>query len=774
MAYLVVVDSAGERRIELGDRLVIGRDKASDVVLDDPMVSLRHAEVRRAGDGFEIADLGSRHGTYVREAKIKTSALQDGDEILLGVHRLRFEERGAGAAANDGLQFDDVTPPFQTRIAVQRTQFRSADELSEHEIRADYEKLRAAFEIAAAAGDEREIRPLLERILHSAISVMGAERTAAVLVDPSDGTPFLRLTANKDSRDEVVSLSTKLLAEVMRRREGVMVGGPQMTAGRSESMAAQRIRTAMCAPLLYRDQVLGVLYVDSRITGRRFEAKDLEVLVALANQAAGSLKAALSIDEVERVRSEARERTEQVLRHLPEGVVLLDGERRIAFANDVAAEILAALDIEYDQPLPATLGGIPLDKLAGGRFHRFEPARQPRRILDAAAIPTDDSGGLLLVLRDVTAERVREEESERQERLAIVGRLVAGVAHDLNNVLTVILTCADALRDNDDPSDVQLCAADIAEAGKRAARLNRQLLVFSATSSGKIETVDAADVVEQLGTLWGRLLADRIRIEIRCSARPAPVQVDRSHLEQAILNLVVNARDAARPGGSLVLEVREAATSLEARAIEILAIDDGVGMEPEVAERIFEPFFTTKGAAGTGLGLATVHRVVRGANGTIDVRSRPGEGTTFRIVLPRATATPSRSSSDSARTAGARTGTVLLVEDHDAVREAAARTLRAAGHRVIASATAEDALAQAERHDGAIDVLVADLVLPGMTGLDLAAQLRRSHSALHVVYMSGYLDETTSVRVAREGALFLAKPFGGHALLAQIAARSDD
>ena len=774
MPFLVFLDSGGERRFEVGDRLVIGRDPATDVVIDDPMVSLRHAEVVRAEDGFKINDLGSRHGTYVRESKIKSAALVDGDEILLGVHRLRFEDRAVDDAdSNGGLQFDDLTPPVQTRVAVQRTRFRAAAELSERELRADYEKLRAAFEIAAAAGGEREVRPLLERILHSAVTVMGAERTAAVLVDPRDGTPFLRLSVNMDTRDEPVSLSTKLLAEVMRRREGVMVGGPQVgPGGRSESMAAQRIRTAICAPLLYRDQVLGVIYVDSRITGRRFEEKDLEVLVALANQAAGSLKAALSIDEVERVRSHERERTQQVLRHLPDGVVLLDGERRIVFANLVGDELLQALEVDRDQPLPDRLGSLPLDQLADGRFHRFEAALRPRRILEAAAIPTDDGLGLLLVLRDVTADRVREEQSERQERLAIVGRLVAGVAHDLNNVLTVILTCADAMHESDDLAEVRELAGDIFESGKRASRLNRQLLVFSTSSSGKVETVDAAEIVEEVGQLWGRLLADRIKIEIRCGVRPAPVRIDRAHLEQTVLNLVVNARDAARPGGSLVLEVREAAIASGERGIEMLAIDDGVGMEPEIAERIFEPFFTTKGEAGTGLGLATVHRVVRNAGGTIDVRSQPGQGTTFRILLPRAAPSAGRVRAESIPMAAPRTGTVLLVEDHDAVREATARALRSAGHHVLSAGTAEEALEMVQNGQ-AVDVLVADLVLPGMTGLDLAAELRRRHPAVHVVYMSGYLDEGTSARVAREGALFLAKPFGGKALLYQVGARGD-
>jgi CheY-like chemotaxis protein len=210
-----------------------------------------------------------------------------------------------------------------------------------------------------------------------------------------------------------------------------------------------------------------------------------------------------------------------------------------------------------------------------------------------------------------------------------------------------------------------------------------------------------------------------------------------------------------------------------ARCIELLAIDDGVGMPPEVADRIFEPFFTTKGQGGTGLGLATVQRVVRAAGGTIAVRSSPGEGTTFRILLPAAEAPAARARTDSGSLTAERRTTVLLVEDHPAVRDAAARALRAAGHVVLPAGDGQEALRLVAGHQGAIDVLVADLVLPGMTGLDLAAELRRRNPRVHVVYVSGYLDDGTSERVAREGAVFLAKPFGGKALLEKVAEQFD-
>jgi signal transduction histidine kinase len=775
MAAIVLLEAAGERRVEVGEGIVIGRDPSSDLPLEDPMVSLRHAQVIRTESGYEIRDLGSRHGTYVGDDKVETIRLKDGDEILLGLQRLRFDEaapQAAGVPRRTTTWIDSFDAAPASKVGAARAGFRPAAEIEdEAELRADYEKLRAALAIASAAGAEREVRPLLERILHTAIAVIGAERTAAVLVDPKDGTPFLRLELNRNQGEEPASLSTKLLSEVMRRGEGVLVTGGVIADRRSESMAAQGIRSAMCSPLLYRDEVLGVLYVDSRIFERRFQDKDLEVLAAFANQAAASLKAALSIEEVDRVRSSERSRMQQVLRTLQDGVILVDGEHRIAFANDAALRLAPALGISPDQPVPDPLAGIRLTDLTGGggRVHRHTTATSPRRIFEltgARAVDEQGGEGCLLVIRDVTEERTREQQAERQERLATIGKLVAGVAHDFNNLLTVILTSADGIEQGP-PDEVPALTRDITEAGSRAARLTRQLLVFSSASAGTVEVVDVGEMATEIARMWSRLLAGRMHVVVRGGPSPARVLIDRAHLEQILLNLIVNARDATAPGGHLWLDVRVEERGGE-RWVALTATDDGSGMDPEVARRIFEPFFTTKGHAGTGLGLATVQRVVRAAGGTIEVESEPGRGTSFRIRLPATDAIVVRRRSETEQ-AGRLRATVLVVEAHAAVRDASARALRSARHTVLAAPDGEQALRLAEQHGWAIDLLVAGLVMPGMTGEDLAAALRPRCPRLRVLYTSGYFDDSVVERAARDGADFLAKPYGGQTLCDRVA-----
>jgi signal transduction histidine kinase/CheY-like chemotaxis protein len=771
MGVIVLYGSKGARRVPIADRLVVGRDPESDVVLDDPMVAPRHVEIRRAGERFELHDLGSRHGTYVNEHKVRTALLANGDEILVGVHRIRFEERERAAGSTEAAEGSAAALPARP------TRFRRASEIAdEAELRADYEKLRAAFAIAAVAGGAREVRPLIERILGAALEVAGAERAAAVVVDPQSGVPFLRLTLNAaDPGDDEVALSTQLVAEMLRRREGVIVTGAVVADRPSESMAAQRIRTAMCAPLLHRDEVLGLIYVDSRLTGRRFDDKDLELLEAFANQAADALKAALSVEDVERARAEERARLEGILRHFPDGVLLLDGERRVRFANGAARRILGDVGLDPDAALPPALGDLRLDAIVDGRVHRVELGERPRRILELAGTRSAElGGGLVLAVRDVTAERTREEQVERHERLAVLGRLAAGVAHDFNNLLTVILTYSEAVARDPASAHAPAYARRIRDCGESAARLSRQLLVFAAPGSTGVETVDAGALVEEMGRLWSRLLADRLRVVIRRPARPALIRIDRSQLEQVVLNLIINARDATPHGGTLTLAVQEVSEqpggeALPARTcVEITAEDDGVGMAPEIAERAFEPFFTTKGEDGTGLGLATVHAVVQRAGGTIAVSSRAGHGSCFRILLP-AGAAPPRAPADVARPS-LRRATILVVEDHAAVREATARTLRDAGHMVFAAADAAEALARAETLGQGLELVVVDLVLPAITGEDLVTELRRRRPGLRVLYVSGFLGASVNERLAREGAEVLAKPFGGEALLERVTA----
>jgi CheY-like chemotaxis protein len=347
------------------------------------------------------------------------------------------------------------------------------------------------------------------------------------------------------------------------------------------------------------------------------------------------------------------------------------------------------------------------------------------------------------------------------------------VAHDFNNLLTAIngyaalgiesLPAGDPLRED---------LEEIRRAGARAADLTRQLLAFGRRQVLKPESLDPGDVVLGVQKMLGRLLGETVHLVTDLQPGAWRVRADRGQVEQVLVNLAVNARDAMPDGGRLslstanvVVSEREAARHAEGMAGEFVRLrvtDTGVGMPPEVLARVFEPFFTTKEPGkGTGLGLSTVYGIVHQSRGFVGVKSAPGAGTTFDVFLPRDTAAgvaESRGSGSAARRDAA--GEVVLVaEDEEQVRSLVVSRLAARGYAVLSAADGREALQVAERRRDRIDVLVADVVMPRMSGPELARQLRRSHPETAAVFISGYAEEPLLREgVARE-AVFLSKPF---------------
>jgi two-component system cell cycle sensor histidine kinase/response regulator CckA len=378
--------------------------------------------------------------------------------------------------------------------------------------------------------------------------------------------------------------------------------------------------------------------------------------------------------------------------------------------------------------------------------------------------------GVCSIATDITDRRrnakVRAELEQRlaqTQRLESVGQLAGGVAHDFNNLLSVILTCVGfAQRELPADSPVREDVEEIGRAADRAAALTRQLLMFSRREVVKPEVIDAGALVRDLERLLNRTLSERIALRISIGPGIAPVLADRAQLEQVLVNLAVNARDAMPGGGTLAIAVNPAPAG-----VRITVADEGVGMEPDVVEHAFEPFFTTKEAGeGTGLGLATVHGIVTDSGGTVEIDSTPGTGTVVTIWLPAtaegATVAPEvRTPADHATTGA----TVMVVEDQDPVRRQACRILEAHGYRVYEASGAEEAL------DGwrDVDVLVTDVVMPGMTGQELAERARTRTPAVKVVYMSGHTEDVIVRNGARAGAIaFVQKPFTRDSLLRSI------
>jgi signal transduction histidine kinase/ActR/RegA family two-component response regulator len=387
------------------------------------------------------------------------------------------------------------------------------------------------------------------------------------------------------------------------------------------------------------------------------------------------------------------------------------------------------------------------------------------------------------------ADRRRQEEARRtlqvqaaeSQKLESIGRLAGGVAHDFNNLLTVILSCGLELRDtlrDGTPGDPEL-ASDVLTAAQRAAELTGQLLAFARKQVISPEVVDLNDVLRQAHKLLGRVIGEDIRLCEELAEGLWPVRCDRGLIGQVIMNLAVNARDAMPTGGTLTLSTANLSLApgdplpepeLTPGRYVVLGIrDTGPGMLPEVLEHLFEPFFTTKGAGrGTGLGLATVYGIVKQSGGFVTVRSAPGEGTWFEVLLPATTPSRSEPARERARASGG-SETILVVEDEPKVREIVVRALRSAGYRVLEAASGAEAV-ERERHTAEpIHLLLTDVVMPGLDGREAAERILAKRPGTRVLYVSGYTrDAINRHGVLDDGIDFISKPFTPDALRARV------
>jgi two-component system cell cycle sensor histidine kinase/response regulator CckA len=398
-------------------------------------------------------------------------------------------------------------------------------------------------------------------------------------------------------------------------------------------------------------------------------------------------------------------------------------------------------------------------------------------------------GSLLANARDLTRERALEAQVEHAQRMEAVGRLAGGIAHDFNNQLMAINGYAALVAEGLPPGDPLRPDIDaIREAGERAAALTRQLLAFSRRQTLQPTVLDVGAVVASLRTILARLLGEDVTLFVRADPEVGSVWADRPQLEQVVVNLVTNARDAMQAGGALAIETTEVEIGADdhrlrppavpGRYVRLAVTDTGTGIDAETLEHIFEPFFTTKERGrGTGLGLSTVDGVVAQSGGFVAVESAPGRGSTFDVFLPLTTASlgeRAAPSPDEIATAPHGTETVLLVEDEPAVRAVAGRILRELGYDVIEATGPTQALVIASGHPGPIDILLTDVVMPEMNGRELAEKLAERMPGLSVVFMSGYSPESVfRDGYLVEGAAYLQKPFTREDLAARVRAQLD-
>ena len=490
-------------------------------------------------------------------------------------------------------------------------------------------------------------------------------------------------------------------------------------------------------------------------------------------------------------RRAAEEQYRRIVETTMEGIWLIDAKDQTTFVNEALARMLGTTAAAMQgRPISEFHEGDELSKaeqsIARRRAGVSEQLEIKLRRSDGTEIDAllnanpmfDEHGaytGALAMVRDVTESleqekhRQRLEEKLRQSQgLQSIGQLAGGIAHDFNNLLMGIrgygeLALGRLERGEDSAADD---IRDMLEASERATQLTRQLLAFGRRQVLQPEVVNLNDVVTGMQKLLRQLIGDQIELVTILSETPALVDVDRTQLEQVIVNLAVNARDAMLDGGRLAIEI-----SLPGAASEeaLLAVsDNGCGMDAETAAHVFEPFFSTKGAAGSGFGLATVHGIVSQSGGHMSLDSRPGQGTTFSIFLPLSKEADSAPPNALAEAEGG-AETILVVDDDPTVRTIVGIMLDDLGYHVLAADGGEKALELATASDSEVDLILTDLVMPGPSGRETARHVRGLFPAAKVLYMSGYTDDVDIRSGALEpGTAFIQKPFGAEQLGASL------
>ena len=467
---------------------------------------------------------------------------------------------------------------------------------------------------------------------------------------------------------------------------------------------------------------------------------------------------------------------QSLLDHLPDIVSLRDLDNRVLACNarlerlkGVGAGELVGKKLEG---AGAFDGGPPSRPVRGEQWLTFADGH--RELVEMLTAPIRDAEGktvaILAIGRDITAARAAEEQLRAVQKMEAIGRLAGGVAHDFNNLLSVILSYTNLAMEELPPEhELQADLAEILAAGKRGEGLTKQLLAFSRRQLLHMAPLAIGDVVDSVGSMLKRVIGEDIALDIRRNDSSALAKVDRAQIEQVIMNVAINGREAMPDGGRLTITTANVALD-DARAmaldlprgdyVELAVTDTGTGMDQATLRRVFEPFFTTKGRGkGTGLGLAMAYGIIRQSGGAIAIESVPGVGTTVRIFLPEylalsevpAPRPPSQPKLHQRET-------VLVVEDEGPLRTVARRVLNGAGYDVLAAANAEEALRMAQEVGDRIDIVFTDVVMPGMNGGELVERLLALHPRMKVVFTSGYTDE----KLARSGVgdhRFLPKPY---------------
>jgi PAS domain S-box-containing protein len=633
---------------------------------------------------------------------------------------------------------------------------------------------------------------VLDAICLGARELLGDEVAGLQLVPPDDpsvlelvamrGRDALELRGARTPRGD--GISWRAIAE-----DRLVVSEEYQDDEHASQLLRERgICAAMAAPVHESGRPVGSLIVASHQPGRRYSSIERDMLLAFADHASLALSDARSIQamrEADAARIQARFRS--LVNSSSDMITVIDSGGQIVFASPSVERSLVLPERGYEGTLLALLIH-PEDRSRATDFLTEvardrapgEPVEWRMRAADGTWMEVEtiatgqlddpDIQGIVLNSRNVTERKRLESQLRQSQRLESVGQLAGGIAHDFNNFLSVIRGYARFLIDGmDEDEPLRSDAVEIEKAAERASRLTTQLLVFSRHEPVPHRVVDVADVLSGLTSLLARTLGENIDLRTDVERPLSRVKADPTQIEQVLVNLAVNARDAMPSGGELHIELANVEDSRGAPAVRLRVRDSGAGMTPDVVDRAFEPFYSTKPKGeGTGLGLATVYGIVTKAGGSIEIDSTPGAGTTIEVVLPATDGQPADEPlSDDGPAASTQGQTILVVEDEAAVRRLTCRILTREGYNVLEAPDGPRALDTWDAHAGEIDLLLTDVVMPGMSGKELAERL-----GIEPVFMSGYTDDVM-FRHGMEGLRLVQKPFDAQTLLGAVRSALD-
>ncbi|MBN1218994.1 MAG: PAS domain S-box protein [Anaerolineae bacterium] len=708
--------------------------------------------------------------------------------------------------ADRGLRCFDVAyyPYYDHNHAVSHAVVVSRDitrlKRAEEEIQRRNRELVLLNQIIATSATTREPETILEIACRelalafdlplASATLLNQDRTAAMVVAEylANGQP--------SGLNQIIPVNSSAAFQYLLKHHTPLVvddvQSDRRLSGNHDLMRKPGAVSLLLLPLMVEDSVVGSLGLYAP-EPRPFSTTEVNLAWSVADQVAGALARA-RLDEQHRRLSTAIEQT-------VDGVIITDAEGKIIYVNPAFEQVSGYSreeiigqnprlfqsgrhDPDFYKELWNTISsgavwhGRFINKKKDGTFYTVDATITPVRSEDDLAV------NYVALERDITRVLQLEERLRQSQKMEAIGRLAGGVAHDFNNILTIINGHSELLLqrflDPQDPARWEV--EQIQEAGERAAVLTHQLLAFSRKQSVQPRILNLNDVIAGLQKMLRRLISEDIELNIKLDPKLGLIKADSGQVEQVLMNLVVNARDAMLQGGRLIIETanvdldetyaRDHLEIIPGPYIMLLVADTGVGLDAETQSHIFEPFFTTKEEGkGTGLGLSTVYGIVRQNNGLIWVYSELGQGTSFKIFLPRVPedADDTITLAPVVVTSLEGTETILLVEDEVNVRLVTRRFLERQGYTVLEAGHPNEALQICQQHQGKIHLLVTDVIMPEMSGRELAERLTRMFSDLKVLYISGYANEALSQHgLVGTGVTFLGKPFSSEVLARKV------